>query len=385
MSVKSFTNEPGAHFQSEFRTNTTKGRYLSQTLDTQQTFAVRTGFSNKSQLVHGNRIASTPYMREVRAVTTDQPSKHRFVWRDGDTIHADYVEKRYLSGDVPTMFMSEPGQFWADMDTARNEVVTRARAALRDQTSVDNGANLAEARQTVNMIAQNSITFWTAYQAGRRGDWAGVSRALGIDNIKHKPGTPYANTWLGIIYGWRPLLSSIKENYDVMKATDPESLYLEVRKTRKVKLAISQDAAGLSSIWECDGGVTCGLKARIDNAFFRSGDQLGLVNPLAVGWEVVPYSFVVDWFIPVGTMLQSLSATSGLTFLDGFVSMRSSNAFTARRSGLYDDPGKIVIRNFKLTRDVLSGFPLPGIYMKKNPFSTIHVANALALWLGNYR
>jgi hypothetical protein len=31
--------------------------------------------------------------------------------------------------------------------------------------------------------------------------------------------------------------------------------------------------------------------------------SLGLVNPLEIAWEVVPYSFVVDWFLPVGSYI----------------------------------------------------------------------------------
>jgi hypothetical protein len=32
---------------------------------------------------------------------------------------------------------------------------------------------------------------------------------------------------------------------------------------------------------------------------------LGLINPAVVAWELVPFSFLVDWFIPVGKFLDS--------------------------------------------------------------------------------
>jgi len=33
--------------------------------------------------------------------------------------------------------------------------------------------------------------------------------------------------------------------------------------------------------------------------------SLGLVDPVQIAWEVVPYSFVVDWFLPIGTYLSA--------------------------------------------------------------------------------
>jgi hypothetical protein len=44
--------------------------------------------------------------------------------------------------------------------------------------------------------------------------------------------------------------------------------------------------------------------------------NLGLINPLSVAWEVVPFSFVIDWFIPVNKWLNSLTADAGLELLD---------------------------------------------------------------------
>jgi hypothetical protein len=35
--------------------------------------------------------------------------------------------------------------------------------------------------------------------------------------------------------------------------------------------------------------------------------SLGLLDPLSVAWEILPWSFVVDWFYPVGTFLDNLS------------------------------------------------------------------------------
>jgi hypothetical protein len=66
--------------------------------------------------------------------------------------------------------------------------------------------------------------------------------------------------------------------------------------------------------------------------------QLGMLDPASVVWEIVPYSFVVDWFVPFGTYLSNLNAIPKLKgrFLTTYVTSRAgfdvqwSNAFNAQ-------------------------------------------------------
>jgi hypothetical protein len=40
--------------------------------------------------------------------------------------------------------------------------------------------------------------------------------------------------------------------------------------------------------------------------------QLGLLDPATVLWEIIPYSFVVDWFLPIGSYLDNLNQIPNL-------------------------------------------------------------------------
>ena len=40
--------------------------------------------------------------------------------------------------------------------------------------------------------------------------------------------------------------------------------------------------------------------------------SLGLINPSTVAWERLPWSFVIDWFIPIGSYLDSVGFFGGL-------------------------------------------------------------------------
>jgi hypothetical protein len=56
---------------------------------------------------------------------------------------------------------------------------------------------------------------------------------------------------------------------------------------------------------------------RVDYPDAREGAQI-FGNVWQLAWELIPLSFVVDWFLPVGKYLDSLNATKGITFLDGY-------------------------------------------------------------------
>lgn len=49
-----------------------------------------------------------------------------------------------------------------------------------------------------------------------------------------------------------------------------------------------------------------------DQSHFKTFQQIGLTNPLLLGWELIPFSFVADWFIQVGDYLETLDALIGV-------------------------------------------------------------------------
>jgi hypothetical protein len=54
------------------------------------------------------------------------------------------------------------------------------------------------------------------------------------------------------------------------------------------------------------------FSGRLSNPSLAQLNGTGLLNPALLYWELMPYSFVVDWFIPVGDVLASLTAGLGL-------------------------------------------------------------------------
>ena len=62
--------------------------------------------------------------------------------------------------------------------------------------------------------------------------------------------------------------------------------------------------------------VICTAGLRITNPNTALLTQLGLTNPLLVAWDIIPFSFVVDWFIPVSTYLKRYNDMAGFSYVD---------------------------------------------------------------------
>lgn len=127
--------------------------------------------------------------------------------------------------------------------------------------------------------------------------------------------------WLELQYGWKPLVK------DLFDAAQSLATYLNVPMTQRyVARHVKRGVPTAGSPY---------LSAP-DNAFCIESSQivaylkekpgilatLGLTNPATLMWELLPWSFVVDWALPIGDYLAARSFASTLT--GTFVTTRRS-------------------------------------------------------------
>lgn len=65
--------------------------------------------------------------------------------------------------------------------------------------------------------------------------------------------------------------------------------------------------------------------ARITCETTYTASQLGLTNPLYLGWDLVKYSWIIDQVVDIGGFIGSLSSTHGLEYLGTSVTTHSTN------------------------------------------------------------
>jgi len=390
MAVAAHTNMIGNFVEHELvessRTHWIRAGYPWQALppDTVDHVLVPTAFSAKSPTIFAGKKHATDYTREIHCVVKSTPETFRSVYQDP---HEDYRFEFVRSIDLASIFRLDafgpPRRFLADLDDCRSAAILKAREKLRSGR-VQNGADLAQARSTFNMLAQDTTRVLNAWRALRRGNFALAARLLGVSPGRRIGHRELGSLWLELQYGWRPLLSSIHDNAELLRKgfeSSPKSF--KAKSTKKTEHSESFEWLGGQATVKSSGGAHVQYLSSIRDPGLAALDTFGLINPLEIGWELVPFSFVLDWFVPVGNILGSLSATAGLDFLDGFLSVRRQTDITYSRGD-----GVLNVSYFRFERTWLPGYLLPELYGKANPFSTEHGANALALLtqlLGNSR
>lgn len=269
-----------------------------------------------------------------------------------------------------------------------NELTTRCLNKIGSQKA-QLGVTLAEARKTLNMIATSAITLLSAYRAARRLNWKLVIQLLG-----RPPGSPkkfhggIPNRWLEYQYGWKPLMGDISGAYQALKELlEPDPPLLLHAVSKKSNRWSGSELSQLDMVWQGKEVQVMRLDAAITQPRLRTASQLGLLNPYEVLWEIVPFSFLLDWFMPVGNVLSAITSTEGLTFISGSHTYTGEGHVTIHRTHSYlpswplTDPGSVEVERYDMVRNVLPGWPVPGLYTTDNPLSTARVKNALALFL----
>jgi hypothetical protein len=314
--------------------------------------------------------------------------------------------------DLSGYFYNDTHQAYLD---AYNKCLNNLITNVKNQ-KVNVGNLAAEFKQTCGTITDAASRIAGAIKKVKRGNLAGALGTLlggpargrgGVGTLgggRKKPSVPHvnppstgsvANDWLSIQYGWRPILSDVYGACEELanRVTSQPDI---VTATGNGKVEIAMPIAVLQNSpyphvkysgtvnYSCKGVIK--YRARTEWADILR--TTGLINPLEVAWEVIPYSFVVDWFLPVGNFLNNLDYDLGIEFSRGWITTKAdvvyrgdvvhetivSGGTTQNWSG-----GSKTTEVHGFSREILGSFPNVPRPEFKNPISLGHVENALAL------
>jgi hypothetical protein len=170
---------------------------------------------------------------------------------------------------------------------------------------------LAEGKRTYGLVLANLRSVGSSLVNLKRGNFADAFRALGVPRRRQRRlrATDISGRWLEMQYGWRPLVDQAYEAGKALRAASKERVLRFSATQQRTKL-VDLGTPGVYETW-CKATVSVKIIAELyeDIPVERA---LGLTNPAAVLWEIVPYSFVVDWFLPVGSYLSALGVIPSL-------------------------------------------------------------------------
>lgn len=240
------------------------------------------------------------------------------------------------------------------------------------------GVDVAEGDQTLRLISNTLRAMRNPMKA-----WQNKYRSLKKDWSWRTPLRETGSAWLAFHFGVEPL---IKELHELMELLEKQLIKNETVTVTKVEtMPYVRTAAGLSENHSFRCLVRISGKHRITNMDLAMGSSLGLINPATVAWELVPYSFVVDWFFPISTYLNQLDALAGREVTDAYSTWYVIGAlqFSLQYPQVnYGHPAYGIpqyLRHVNLLRTI----GVPGAKLQKIPFkwnlSAVRAATSIAL------
>lgn len=296
-------------------------------------------------------------------------------------------------------FSSSQPASWSDNDTLALLGKLRERVAGSD---INFGVAIAELPQACRMILDAARRIDRAYRSARKGNFKRAAYYLthGRETgaLRRNPKTGKferyvetksqgtASNWLELQYGWLPLLN------DVYDAASFLSHHLTVEQQFTVRVKRQRaftPAFVIGSPSNIQPLTYSGIASRRIKAILREKDiaQLtGMLDPLSVIWEKLPYSFVIDWFIPIGTWLHArglASALSGTFVTSHKIEMRIGGANWLPNINRRYQTGHLEyqVRQGSLERTVSTSLsvPTPSVKGLAQITSWRRAANAVAL------
>lgn len=253
-------------------------------------------------------------------------------------------------------------------------------------TRVNLGVALGEMQHTANFLGSTATTIARGVQQLRRGQVRKAFRTIGAD------WRSWPQNWLGYQYAMRPLLNDVYGSAEALSNRDLPSWVTTVKGVNEVKTSWTETSGSGNTHSTIDVSDRKGVFVRLDfhpsNEFYHTLSSLGVTNPLVVAWELVPFSFVLDWGIQIGSWLETLDATLGFRFLSGSKTFRSERIREANGSigpRKVGEPVFVTVDHHSKTRllhvkrEVYGGVPRPWLPRVKNPISLQHMANGLSL------
>lgn len=321
----------------------------------------------------------------------------------------------YLSDGPDQPYIHAPGVdplSDRDKERADSTAVTKVLNDAKDQKT-NMTQMFAERAQTGKLFETTARRVVDTVVKLRQGNWNGAARGLGVNpsaarhrkhirNHAKDAEKATASAWLELQYGWKPLLSDVYGAAELIAQKRNRQDRTRVAKSHRVSNK-SKDKIVLSPVHsiiitsEQSRTVKYVLYYSTPNEGLHTLTQVGITNPALLAWELLPWSFVVDWFIPIGNYISSWDAALGLQFEKGTKVVVDEFNWTATQAGgthvSNNGHTKVVSRNsvatvynkVDLSRVALSGFPSARPPSFKNPFSAEHVANLVALLSTTFR
>lgn len=318
----------------------------------------------RSPIIQGDRKQMLPWAHSRLSYQCDQIliKNWRYGWTGSgygykEPSVTDTRNMAFLPGGLSfftNRFVSvSNGVLYTQINT-RNEATTKALADLNQQ-KWKVGTLLAELHGTTKYLAGVSTSMAVALRAIRDPKWYFRNKRvrkrlrdkLGLNHYAFRP-KKLSDRWLESQFAIAPLYEDIVKSVEFFKTQFKgiDFSFVSVKRTAKSDLPLnfyeedSNFASRYRSYHKRDGygqyTATAKYFARVTDQAMIALKGFQLDTP-TVGWQAVPFSWLVDSFVPISTFFEALSGPKGLTFVDGYISEKTTlTQYIEKREGTTD-------------------------------------------------
>lgn len=221
---------------------------------------------------------------------------------------------RVVSGDNHQPF-SPPAEFYLNFPSGDTYNIALGKLYEKLRGDLDVSIDLAESHKTHTMMKDT-------FRAMK-------NMSLTFHKMKRSNPRDWGNLWLEYTYGWKPLANSIYETgHKLLLSSDLTSRILvqaqhTERLTERTYFPGTFYAVGDKLVWSAMHSSRVRFSIYYGLAPNRLDALAGFtsLNPVSIAWELIPYSFVVDWFVNVGGYLRNFenALLYGSSFVSGYM------------------------------------------------------------------
>jgi hypothetical protein len=244
--------------------------------------------------------AHGPYTRTSLQVAQFKRERYGYYFCHGELVRARYTDFSYVLFYPELVAIQHPSGWW-----------TRPLWDAIQDSYVDISDTVAEYDQVAGMFVQAVKAVDNMWRCLRRGRCKGfvTYNVLGWLNVP--------SAWLWYSFGVRPLVETLKDAYEEFSEASFSNLH-------KVRLVDKREATRFAGLNKSKTESKQVVKAYWLMETKTSLGALALGEPARWAWERLPFSFVVDWLLPIGGALAAAEAKQHVIIKSAVLTQKQS-------------------------------------------------------------
>lgn len=281
---------------------------------------------------------------------------------------SERTECGYISGSnigSPTARPVSTGLVWISTPTASssnayNEAWSQFDEQVRGQ--IGWATTIVQYRQTYDSLVKNVTDLYHVFRDIKQLRFDRLYRRFRPPKGFKMKGKSFADRVLEWRFGWQPLWDDIHKSAEALgRDFDDRKVVGKSRSTWRETATYTLSGTYAKVVETRTATVNqayrLSAKVRITNPNSLLFDSLGFANPALVAYEIVPWSFVANYFFSLEEYIRGLSPYMGVTLIDPYTSSFVTtdtviSGVLTRKSYPYPNPGDYSVwgKGMKTTR-----------------------------------